>query len=72
MLIHDKCAAFEKVISSMDKERTEILSKLRLANDILIEVNQCIDNSDGRLDFVTRDYVKSYLKKYNIEAIHES
>jgi hypothetical protein len=72
MLIHDKCAAFEKVISSMDKERTEILSKLKLANDILIEVNQCIDNSDGRLDFVTRDYVKSYLKKYNIEAIHES
>lgn len=72
MLIHDKCAAFEKVISAMDKERTELISRLKLADDILVEVNQCIDDSDGKLDFVTRDYVKSYLKKYNIEVTRES
>lgn len=68
MLIHDKCAAFEKVINSMDKERTELLSKLRLAEDILIEVESCIDQSDGKLDFVTRDYVKSYIKKYGFKG----
>jgi len=68
MLIHDKCAAFEKVISSMDKERIELLSKLRLVEDILIEVESCIDQSDGQLDFVSRAYVKSYIKNYGVKG----
>jgi len=52
----------------MDKERIELLSKLRLVEDILIEVESCIDQSDGKLDFVTRDYVKSYIKKYGVKG----